>query len=210
VRGADGVRDKLAALLLSEVRIKIPLLRTAWTMTAVEIPDLDEVVSGESPEMALSSQGDTWILVINPRLLNTKRVDIVDGLPVYMTRYSCRVYIWAKAESWSEAIAARDHLAAACRFALLEYPNLSNTVHGDTNYRLHENTYTEEYGEPLRMQNAKGGRVWAAAVLAIDLDCEETLQDGSTRPPIGEAEELVTHATIVGPGQPLPPNTEGS
>jgi hypothetical protein len=204
VRGADGVRDKLAALLLAEVPAKIPLLRTAWAAYGVTIPDLDEVVSGESPDMALDSRGDTWVLVINPRLLSVRRTDILDGQPEYMTRYSARVYTWAKGNTWQEAISARDNTAVAVRLALLQYPNLDNQVRGDTGYRLYENTYTEEFGEPLRMANAKGRRVWAGAVHAIDLDCQETLDDGSTREPIGIVQTMTTNATVVGPLQPLP------
>lgn len=204
MRGADGVRDKLAALLLSEVRTKIPLLRTAWSAYAVTIPNLDEVVSGESPDMALDSRGDTWVLVLNPRLLSVRRTDIIDGQPEYMSRYACRVYTWAKGNTWEHAISARDNLAAAVRLALLQYPNLDNKAQGDTGYRLYENTYTEEFGEPLRLTNAKGRRVWAGAVHAIDLDCQETLADGSTRLPIGTADTVTTNATVVGPTQPLP------
>lgn len=204
MRGADGVRDRIVELLKFEVARKVPLLRVAWDQTATTIPALDEIVSGESTDRALDSRGQTWCVVINPRLLNTMRVGIVDGLPEYLTRYSCRVYVWSKGANWAEAIAQRDNLAVACRLSLLEYPNLDPEARGDTGYRLHENTYTEEFGEPLRLGNAKGGRVWAGAVLAIDVDCQETIADGSTRPPIGEAEEISTTATVVGPGQPLP------
>lgn len=204
MRGADAVRDRITALLKHEVPRKVPLLRIAWDKQATSIPDLDEVVSGDSPEQALTSMGDTWVVVINPRFLNTMRVGIKDGLPEYLTRYSCRVYIWAKGGSWAEAIDMRDNLAVACRLSMLEYPNMTPDARGDTGYRLHENTYTEEYGEPLRLAQAKGGRVWAGAVLAIDVECQETIADGSTRPPLGDAQEITTTATGVGPGQPLP------
>lgn len=203
MRGANGVRDKLADLIRAEVPRKIPLLRVAWTLDGTAIPDVEEVVSGEAPDGALTSAGDTWVLVVNPRLLSTKRVDIVDGLPVYMTRYSCRVYTWAKSDNWPNAVAARDNLAVACRLALFEYPNLSTTARGDTGYRSYENTYTEEFGEPLRTNNLSG-RVWAGAVLAIDVDCEETLKDGSTRAPIGTNNSTTTTATAVGSNRPLP------
>jgi hypothetical protein len=203
MRGANGVRDKLADLVRAEVPRKIPLLRTAWALDDVGMPDLESVVSGEAPDGALTSAGDNWVLVVNPRLLNTHRVDIVAGLPVYMTRYSCRIYTWAKADSWPLAVQARDNLAVACRLALFEYPNLSNTVRGDTGYRSYENTYTEEFGEPLRVNN-NSGRVWAGAVLAIDVDCEETLKDGSTRAPIGTNNTTTTTATAVGSNRPLP------
>jgi hypothetical protein len=204
VRGADGVRDKLAELLRSEVPRKIGLLNTAWSAAQVQLPNLDEVVSGESPDNALDSRGDTWVLVINPRLLNLRRTDIVDGQPEYMTRYSARIYVWAKDDSWATAISARDNLAVACRLSLLQYPTLDNQTPGDTGYRLHENTYTEEFGEPMRLAQGQGRRVWAGAVLAIDMDCQETLADGSTRAPLGELDQTAVTATAVGPASPLP------
>lgn len=204
MRGADGVRDRIVELLRFEVARKVPLLRTAFGLDAEKLPLLDEVVSGEATDRVLDSKGDTWVTVINPRLNSMTRVDIRNGLPVYMNRYSCRIYVWAKSLDWKTAIDARDNLALACRLSLLEYPNLTPDTRGDTGYRLHENTYTEEFGEPLRLASAKGGRVWAGAVLAIDADCEETLEAGSTRPPIGINNEVITDAFAVGPTQPLP------
>lgn len=205
MRGANGVRDKMAELIRYEVGRKLPLLREVWSLDQNKAPDVDKVVSGEAPDDALTSEGDTWVMVINPRLLKTVRVDIDSaGRPVYMTRYSCRVYVWAKGEDWEEAIAARDNTAVAVRLCFLEYPNMSATVAGDTGYRMHENTYTEEFGEPRRMARA-GGRLWAGAVLSIDVDCEETLADGSTRPPIGGVNTPVdADASAVGPLAPLP------
>jgi hypothetical protein len=204
VRGADAIRDRLVALLRFEVARKVPLLRTAWDLTAATLPEIDQLTSGEAPDRVLDSKGDTWVCVINPRLLKTTRVDIKAGLPVYLTRYSCRIYVWAKSDGWADAIAARDHLAVACRLALLEYPNLTADTAGDTGYRLHENTYTEEFGEPLRMPDPRGNRVWVGAVLAIDADVQETLEDGSTRPPLGTADTLTVTVDAVGPGQPFP------
>lgn len=204
MKGANGVRDKLAELLAYETARKLPLLRTVWSLDQAHAPDVDQVVSGETPDNALTSEGDVWVIVINPRLVRTNRVDIDDaGRPVYMTRYSCRVYVYAKGGDWDEAVAARDNVAVACRLALLEYPNLSVDEPGDTGYRLHENTYTEEFGEPRRLDRS-GGRVWCANVLSIELDCEETLADGSTRPPIGQVDSaLLTDTEVVGPTQPL-------
>lgn len=204
MRGADAIRDRLVALLKFEVARKVPLLRTVWDLTAATLPEIDQLTSGEAPDRVLDSKGDTWVCVINPRLLKMTRVDIKDGLPVYLTRYSCRVYVWAKSDGWADAIAARDNLTVACRLALLEYPNLTADTTGDTGYRLHENTYTEEFGEPLRLSNPKGNRVWSGAVLAIDADVQETLEDGSTRPPLGTADTLTVTVDAVGPGQPFP------
>jgi hypothetical protein len=211
MRGADGVRDRIVSLLEFETQRKVPLLRTAWDLTEEQLPNFDRLVSGEAPDALLSSGDSNWITVINPRLLKTTRVDIRNGLPVYLTRYACRIYVWCKADDWAGAIAARDNLAVACRLSLLEYPNLTPGARGDTGYRLHENTYTEEFSEPMRMTTKAGNRVWAGAVIAIDADAEESLEDGSTRPPIGEVEDpqntITTTAEAVGPAQPLP---EGS
>ena len=205
MRGANGVRDKLAELLAYETARKLPLLREVWSLDQAHAPDVDQVVSGESADHALTSEGDVWIVVINPRLVRTVRVDIDDaGRPVYMTRYSCRVYIYVKGDTWSGTITARDNVAAACRLALLEYPTLSPDVPGDSGYRLHENTYTEESGEPRRLDRT--GRVWCGGVLSIELDCEENLADGSTRPPIGQADTAtLTGTEAVGPAEPLTP-----
>lgn len=205
MKGADGVRDMMAELIRFEVPRKIPLLREVWTLDQSTAPDVDKVVSGELPDLALTSEGAVWVSVINPRLIRTTRIDIdAAGRPVYMTRYSCRVYVWARAGDWSESIAARDNTAVAVRLCFLEYPNMSATVAGDTGFRLHENTYTEEFGVPTRLPRA-GRQVIADAVLSIDVDCEETLADGSTRTPVGDVEEPVDLTTdAVGPLAPLP------
>lgn len=205
MKGANGVRDQMAELIRYEVARKVPLLREVWSLDQAQSPDVDKVVSGEPPDEALTSAGDVWVTVINPRLIRTTRVDIdVAGRPVYMSRYSCRVYVWAKADDWATTIAARDNTAAAVRLCFLEYPNMSATVAGDTGYRMHENTYTEEFGVPQRLARA-GRRLWAGAVLSIDVDCEESLADGSTRAPIGDVQEPVDlDTTAVGPLAPLP------
>jgi hypothetical protein len=204
MRGADALRDRIVSLLEFEVARKVPLLRVAWDQYAVRVPDLEKIVSGEAPQRALDSQGDTWVTVVNPRLLSLTRTDIIDGRPEYMVRYSCLIYVWALGEDWGDALSARDNLAVACRLSLLEYPNLTAAGIGDTGYRLHENTYTEQFGEPIPHAAGKGGRVWAGAVLAIDADVQETLADGSTREPLGSAEQVSVTATAVGPLQPLP------
>lgn len=205
MKGADGVRDRLAELLRYEVTRKAPLLREVWSLGQDRIPDVEQFVSGETENDALTSDGNTWVVVINPRLQKMTRVDIDNaGRAVYMSRYSCRIGVYAKGDTWKESIAARDHVALMCRLSLLEYPNLSATVRGDTGDRVHENTYTEEFGEPRRVRNS-GGRAWAGALLSVDVDCEETLADGSTRPPIGEVDQAVTVDTeVVGTLDPLP------
>ena len=207
MRGADGVRNQIATLLEHEVTRKVPLLQVAWDLREDSLPMFDQIKSGEAPDAFLSGGDGHWIIVINPKLLRTTRVDIRNGLPVYLTRYACRVYVWCRGDDWAGAIAARDNLAVACRLSLLEYPNLTYDTRGDTGSRLHENTYTEDFGEPLRIATKAGNRVWAGAVMAIDADVQETLEDGSTRPPIGDPAEqntITTTAEAVGPAQPLP------
>lgn len=205
MRGADGVRDKLAELLAYETARKIPLLREVWSLSQDRAPDIHTVSSGELPGDLI--EGGVVVVVVNPRLVRTVRVDIDNaGRPVYHTRYSCRVYVYARAKSWDKATAARDNTAVACRLALLEYPNLSVDTPGDTGYRLHENTYTEEFGEPRR--DPVKAITYATAVLAIDMDCEETLADGSTRPPIGQADTTtLLEPEVVGTTQPLTDTT---
>lgn len=207
MRGADGVRDQIVSLLQHEVARKVPLLQVAWDLREDKLPMFDQIKSGEAPDAFLSGGDGHWIIVINPKLLRTTRVDIRNGLPVYLTRYACRVYVWCRGTDWADAIAARDNLGVACRLSLLEYPNLTFDTRGDTGYRLHENTYTEDFGEPLRITTKAGNRVWAGGVMAIDADVQETLEDGSTRPPIGDPTEqntITTTAEAVGPAQPLP------
>lgn len=208
MRDAGHLRDVVRDALAIEVPRKIPLLRTQWGMTQVELPDLATIVSGAPVENALTSESDTWATVLNPRLFKTDQVDIdPNGLPVYMSRYSCRIYVWARAPEWALAIGIRDRLAVACRLALLEWPNLKPGIYGDTGYRLHRNTYTEQFGEPVRLVERGGGRVWAGALLAVDVDTEESLADGSTRAPIGDAHTVTPDAVAVGPDQPLPPTS---
>ena len=203
MRGANGVRDQMALLLASEMPRKIPLLRQAWNLDAARLPDVKRVVSGDMPEQAIGTQAeDTIVVVINPRLLRAVRTgDFNDqGAPEYRSRYSCRVYIWAKAADWDGAIAARDNLAVCARLCLFEYPTL-NSEGGDTGYLMYENTYTEDFGVPLR---ASGSRCWAAAILSIDADVEEHVDVGSTMPALGTAGQIAATTTAVGPLQPMP------
>lgn len=208
MRDAGHLRDVVRDALAAEVPRKIPLLRTRWGLTAIELPDVGRIVSGEPVENALTGDSDTWVTVLNPRLFKTDQVDIdPSGLPVYMSRYSCRIYTWARASEWALAVAIRDRLAVVCRLALLEWPNLRPGTYGDTGYRLHRNTYTEQFGDALRLTERAGGRVWAGAMLAVDIDTEESLADGSTRAPIGDARTVTPDAFAVGPDQPLPPTS---
>lgn len=206
MRGANEMRDRLVTLIRQAAPPKIALLRTAWDYDQVQLPDIGTVMSGETADDLLTSAISTsWVLVINPRLLTTDQVDIDPyGQPVYNTRYSCRIYVWAQGEDWDTAKAARDNLAVVVRLCLLEWPNLTYNIIGNTNYRLHRNTYTEEFGEPHRISNRAGARVWAPALLSVDVDREDDLHNGSLRPPLGIADALTPAAQAIGPDQPMP------
>lgn len=204
MRGANEMRDKLVTLIEQAASRKIPLLRTAWDYDTTQLPPIDSVHSGETVEDVLTAGANT-VLVINPRLLTTDQVDIDPyGQPVYNTRYSCRIYVWCQGATWDEAKEGRDNLAVVVRLCLLEWPNLEYGTYGNTNFRLHRNTYTEEFGEPHRISNRAGGRVWAPALLSVDVDREDDLHDGSLRPPLGQAVTISPAATAVGPDQPMP------
>lgn len=202
--GPDKVRDQLATLLGDVVPDKIAAMRTAYDVGPEALPDLAMVSSGEIPESLLSSLGPTWCEVINPRLSpGMRRVDIDSaGYPLYRLRYACRIYLWALAKDWPTAIAHRDMLVSVVRQTLLEYPTLQREP-GDSGYLLHEDTYTEEFGQPVRAPNTSG-RTWASALLSIDLVTEETMADGALRPPIGEVASTIVGATLLGPGVPMP------
>jgi len=210
MRGPDGVRDRIAALLREVLPVKLPALRAAYAIGRAELPDVDVVSSGEIPENVLSSLGETWIEVVNPRLLaGMRRVDIdLHGYPVYRLRYACRVYVWALGADWDAAMRRRDMVVGAVRVTLLEYPCLQ-TMPGDSGVVVHEDTYVEEYGAPVRTPN-DSGRVWASALCSIDLWSEESMADGALRPPIGEAAEPPTvTTTVIGPGESFPPDLPG-
>lgn len=205
MRGADGVRNAVAAMLVDVMPIKIPLLREAYGVDQGILPDLDVVSSGEVPDKAFTSIGQTWVEVVNPRLLpGIQRVDIDPaGYPVYRMRYACRVYVWALGEDWDNAILRRDMMSGAVRMALFEFPTLT-IKGGDTGYLVHEDTYTEEYGIPAPTANASG-RSWASALLSVDMWSEETMDAGRMRPPIGVVATTPTvGTTVLGPSSPMP------
>lgn len=204
MRGPDGIRDQLANLLGEVIPSKIPALRAAYGVTGAELPDLALVSSGEIPDSILSSLGPTWAEVINPRLQpGMRRVDIDPaGYPVYRLRYGCRIYLWALARDWPTAVVHRDMLVSAVRQTLLEYPTLQ-TEPGDSGFLLHEDTYTEEFGQPQRAPN-DSGRTWASALLSIDLETEESMAAGALRPPIGEVLSTIVGTTVLGAGVPMP------
>lgn len=201
MRGANGVRDQMALLLATEMPRKIPMLREAWNLDAGKLPELERTITGDPPENVIT-ESKGLIAVINPRLLRTSRTgDFNDaGAPEYRSRYSCRVYAWCQGADWDSAIAARDNFAAVARLCLFEYPTLT-IEGGDTGYLMYENTYTEDFGVPVRVA---GSRCYAAAILSIDADVQEYIDDGSTVPPLGTAQQIAATTTAVGPTQPLP------
>jgi hypothetical protein len=206
MRGPDEMRDKLATLIRDAAPPKIALLRPVWDYDRVQLPDIDLVKSGEMTDDLISGDlGTAIVCVTNPRLLNTDQVDIDPyGQAVYNTRYSCQLFVWCQAPDWDVCIAARDHLAAVVRLCLLEWPNLQYNTYGNTDFRLHRDTYTEQFSEPGRLSNRAGGKLWAPARIAIDADREDSIHDGSLRPARGTADTISPAATAVGPGEPLP------
>lgn len=200
MRGPDGVRDQLAALLGDVLPMKTEALRQAWTLGRRDLPDVDTIASGEIPENTVTNLGEVWVEVINPRLQpGMVQVDIDSaGYPVYRLRYGCRIYVWALGANWDNAMTRRDMVIGAVRMAIIEFPTLQ-VPPGDTGYLLHPTTYTEEYGVPSRAPN-KSGRVWASALASIDLWSEESMADGALRPPLGTADQTEVATSVLGPG----------
>jgi hypothetical protein len=205
VRGANGVRDRLAWLLAEEIPRKTVLLRAKWSVDDVALPDPTAYFSGDAPEELVK---DTSIVVVNPRLLKSVRTGDISptGEPEYHSRYSCRVYVWVKGPDWSRATEGRDNLAVCARLCLLQYPNLNNKIDPqaattDTGYRVEEDTYQEDFGVPIRIQ---ASRTYAAAILSVDITVEEYVDDGSTLPAYGTVQELTAASFAVGPAIPFP------
>lgn len=208
MRGADAVRDRLAALFALEMPRKIPLIRQARDWGAEMLPDVDRIVSADATLQTLAAHGGkwrTWVVVINPRLVRmTATGDFSPaGEPEFHNLYSCRVLVWHLGADWDLAIAGRDHVAEVARACLMQYPTLS-VEPGDTGYRVNLPTYSEDFGEPVR-SGAKGGeKTWAASILTVDVVVEEYLDDGSTLPPLGTVGTVDTQSYAVGHTEPLP------
>lgn len=205
MKDSGGIVDVCVAALENELPRKIARLRESNGWTAEDLPDVTNIGSGEVTDKALTSAGSPtiWVVVLTPRLFKTDQVDIDPyGSPVYMNRYSTRFNVWALAGNWDTAKAYRNRIALAVRMTLLDWPNMVPGTYGDTGYRLHRNTYTEQFLNPLRMQ--AGGRVWAPALLAAEVDAEESMRNGSTRDPIGDANTISPDSFAVGPGRPFP------
>lgn len=205
MRGANAVRDRLALLLAEETPRKLPLLREKWRLDDVALPAPAKYYSGDAPEELVK---DTSIIVVNPRLIKRARTGDISplGEPEYHSRFSCRVYVWAKGPDWDRATEARDNLSACMSLCMLQYPNLNNridplAVTTDTGYRVEEDTYQEDFGVPVRVQ---GSRAFAAAILSVDITVEEYIDDGSTIPPLGTVQQLAATSFAVGPLIPFP------
>lgn len=202
--GARGCRDQVAVAITFELPRKIVLLREAWRVDENQLPTLDSVTSGEVTDQHLKGDLTTQVVVVTPKLRKQVRVAMDEaGRPVYMCRYACQVFVWVKAVAWQHSVDARDITTDAVRRSLIEWPNLTPAVRGDSGYRVHEDTLQIEFGTPLRMVN-NGGRLWCGSVLSLDIEAEETLSDGSTREPIGTVGEVNATASVVGPDQPFP------
>lgn len=204
MKGADGVRDALAAFLRVALPQKIPALRAAWQLDQGALPDVGAIASGEMPQNALTNISNSWVEVINPRMLPGLRwVDITPaGDPQYHIRYACKLYVWTLGKTWDQALQRRDLTATAVRLALLEFPTLA-MAGGDTEYLALQETWSEEYGVPTRAPN-DSGRTWCSAVLSVDVRAEEDMAAGRLRAPLGTAARVLVAAGGVGPTEPLP------
>jgi hypothetical protein len=225
MQDAGGIADVCVAALVGELPSKVARLRAAHGWDEDGLPGAERihnggpatapegppptwfVYSGEVTDKALTSAGTPtiWVVALTPRLFKTDQVDIDNyGSPVYMNRYQTQFGVWAKAGDWEHAKTFRSRAALAVRQTLLDWPNMRPGTYGDTGYRLHRNTYTEQFLTPVRME--AGGRVWAPALLSAHIDAEESLRDGSTRDPIGDANTISPGSFAVGSGQPFPDN----
>lgn len=205
MRGAEALQQAIIDHLAFELDRKIPLLRSAWNLDSLILPSMAKVVAGETADEAITSLDDgaaTWAVVTVPRLLRTRPVDVDSaGRFIHMGRYSCQIGVWVRHADWNAVRALRDRMAAACRLCLLEYPSLDSRNAGDSGRRLVVGSYSEQFGVPIRIRNKSVA--WAGALLLFEAEVEESLADGSTRPPLGESQALVTTAAAVGPTSPL-------
>lgn len=206
--GPNGVRGAISDLLVGVLPLKVTKLREAFALGFGQLPDVGTVSDGELPEQTVGGWGATYVEVVNPRLQpRIEWIDMVAGYPQYRMRYGCRIYVWAIGDDWGQAIDRRDHTVNAVRQTLLEYPTLT-TVPGDSGKLLHHDTYTEEYGAPVRAGN-QSGRTWASALISADLWSEETMGDASLRPPIGDNERTELGMSVLGPTESMPEDLPG-
>lgn len=194
--GAKAVRDRVAALLMADLPLRIEAMLNLWVLDREEIPE-PKVTSGEAPDNALDHSAENWIEVITPRLM--PRTQFMGLTPaggwINRYRYSSRIYIWVLAERWAEALNRRDRLCAAARDALLSYPTLAvPPATGDTGFLVHNNTLSEEFSEAYRL---KTQRVRAAGVLAYEIEEEYATGEPATTGSFGRFDELDLRVTLL-------------
>lgn len=205
--GPRGCRDQVAAALAFEMPRKIELARQAWSVTPEELPDIEQVVSGEVPDNTLTSIANTWLVVVVPKTRKRTWVAFDEkGFGVYLVRYAVQIFVWIKTANWALALNARDDTADLINQALVEWPNLTPGRHGDSGYRVVEGTIQVDGGSPLRL-NQQGGRLWTGSLLSMDVDVQESTAATSTRGPVGTVESVETTAEVVGPGEPFAAET---
>ena len=206
MRSIDVLRQRIIDHLTFELPRKIPLLRVVWALDATGLPDMSRIIAGETVDEAIGGdvEAGAWAVTSIPRIARPPRPMEIDpaGRFVFLTRYACQIAVWARSAEWDVTRSQRDRLALACRLCLLEYPSLNSQTSGDTGYRLVLNSFTEQYGVPVRVRNK--AITWAGALLLFEVDTEETLGDGSTRTPLGDVESLLPAADAVGADQPMP------
>jgi len=206
MRGIEVLQQAIIDHLVFELPRKIPLLRVAWDLDAATLPEMAKIVAGETADDAITSAVDgatTWAIVTVPRLIRAPRRVEIDpaGQFIYQNRYACQIGVWVNRANWDAARTLRDRMSATCRLCLLEYPTLNSRQAGDSGRRLVVESYTEQFGAPVRIPNKS--ITWAGAVLLFEVEVEESLADGSTQTPLGTPDTLITTAAAVGPTQPL-------
>jgi hypothetical protein len=205
MKGPDGARDQVALLLADVLPLKIPALRAVFGLDNAEQPDVDTITSGEKPDQALGTAGQTWVEVTIPRMNEAVVCDITpEGDQEFRVSYACRTYIWALGASWTDSIDRRDRSVNAVRTSLLEFPTL-RLQGGDSGYRMEYQRWYEEYGVPVRPSNPSG-RCWSTAMLAFDIITYETLAAGRLREPVGITERVALSLASYGM-EPLPADT---
>lgn len=204
MRGPEGVRDACTDLLVAKIGLKVAGLRRELDVGADILPDVRNIQSGELAEQTVGGLRGAYVEVVNARLMAGMRwVDYDEGYPVYAMRYSLRLYVWTLGADWPNAIDRRDHAVNAVRQTIFEYPTLS-PLPGDSGKVLHLDTYTEEYGAPVRADN-DSGRSWAGGMLSADVWSEETMAgEAALVPPLGETHDARVGMTVLGTGEPIP------
>src|SRR5690349_9951861 len=86
--GVKAVRDRVAAMLVYDLPLRIDRMTHLWQLDreAIPVPDEEAVTSGDAADNALTDRGITndgntktgaWVEIITPRLLpRTRTVDV--------------------------------------------------------------------------------------------------------------------------------------